>query len=336
MDSEVESRGDTVGIDASGQGLGRLFPVMAGATLLAVLMAVVMGGIVRVTGSGLGCPDWPLCHGRIIPPWELSPWIEYLHRFSAAVSGVFTLLMVVTAFVRYGTRSRTFYLVVLAAGLLVTQAILGAYTVLSELRPGIALIHTGVASGLVGMLALIAAGAIRPRWLQERVRQSEKLARFRRLMVALGLATFVLILSGAYVTRTGGASLACTEVPLCGTPLGDMVEVQWIHMTHRIIGLLVGLLMMVALVRSTAVQHKGIVIMTSFMTALLATQIGLGIGNVVLRFPTGIRAAHLAIAMLFFAVTMFLIGTLWRSALAGEAATTLPGKGHMASSGGLR
>ena len=333
MEIQAESKGDKV---ASGQGLGRLFPIMAGATLLTALMAVVMGGVVRVTGSGLGCPDWPLCHGRIIPPWELAPWIEYLHRLSAAVSGVFTLFMVVTAFMRYGTRSRTFHLVLLAAGLLVTQAILGAYTVLSELRPVIALIHTGVATGLVGMLALIAAGAIRPRWLQEEVKQSEQLDSFRWLMAALGLATFVLILSGAYVTRTGGASFACTNVPLCGTALGDMVEIHWIHMAHRVMGLLVGLSMLVVLVRSTAMQHMGIMIMTGLMAALLTTQMGLGIGNVLLGFPTAIRAAHLAMAVLFFAVTMFLTGSLWRSALAGERATAFTGKRRMVPSGGLQ
>ena len=336
MEGEAESIGDMIGLGASGQGFGRLFPIMASATLLTALMAVVMGGIVRVTGSGLGCPDWPLCHGRIIPPWELAPWIEYLHRLSAAVSGVFTLLMVGTAFMQYGPRNRTFHLVLVAAGLLVTQAILGAYTVLSELRPVIALIHTGVATGLVGILALITGGAVKPRWLNEGARQSRQLDSFRWLMVGLGLAAFVLILSGAYVTRTGGASLACTEVPLCGTSLGDMVNVQWIHMAHRIIGLLVGLLMLMTLVRSTALHHTGIMAMTSLMTALLTTQMGLGIGNVMLRLPSEIRAAHLAIALLFFAVTVFLIGTLWRSALAGGGSTALPGRGRMAPSGGLQ
>ena len=337
MKIQAESKRDTV---ASGQGLGRLFPIMTGATLLTALMAVVMGGVVRVTGSGLGCPDWPLCHGSIIPPWELAPWIEYLHRLSAAVSGVFTLLMVVTAFMRYGPRTRTFYLVSVAAGLLVTQAMLGAYTVLSELRPVIALFHTGVATSLVGLLALITAGAVRPGWLNEGVRQSSQLDSFRWLMVALGLVTFVLILSGAYVTRTGGASLACTEVPLCGTSLGDMVTVQWIHMIHRIIGLLVGILMLITLVRSTALQHTGIMAMTGLMTALLATQMGLGIGNVVLRLPSEIRAAHLTIALLFFAVTVFFIGTLWRSSLAGDGVASFrggkSGKGLMAPSGGLQ
>ena len=336
MEREAKSKGAAIVAEPASQGLARLFPVMAGATLLTALMAVVMGGVVRVTGSGLGCPDWPLCHGRIIPPWELAPWLEYLHRLSAAVSGVFTLLMVITAFKRYGTRSRSLYLVLLAAGLLVTQAILGAYTVLSELRPGIALIHTAVATGLVGVLTVIAAGAIRPRWLQEGVGQGPQLDRFRWLMLALGLATFILILSGAYVTRTEGAPLACTEMPLCGTSVGDMVDIQWIHMTHRGMGFLVGLLMWIVLVRSMAMWHVGIMVMTGLMAALLAVQMGLGIGNVVLRLPAEIRAMHLATAMLFFSIAMFLTASLWRSILVGEEATVLAGQGSMAPSGALQ
>ncbi|MDA0988615.1 MAG: COX15/CtaA family protein [Chloroflexi bacterium] len=336
MESEAESKGNRAVTGASGQRLGRLFPVMAGATLITALMAVVMGGIVRVTGSGLGCPDWPLCHGQIIPPWEIAPWIEYLHRLSASVSGVFTILMVVTAFMRYGTRSRTIYVVVVAAVLLVIQALLGAYTVLSEIRPAIALFHTGVATGLVGMLALIAAVAIRPRWLNEGISESKQLDSFRLLMVALGLAAFVLILSGAYVTRTDGAAFACTDIPLCGNSSGEMAVVQWIHMTHRVIGFLFGLLMLVALVKSTAVQHKGITVMMGIMTALLAVQIGLGIANVLLGLPTELQAAHLAVAVLYFAVTMLLIGTLWRSALADEGPTASTMKRRMAPSGGLQ
>jgi heme A synthase len=336
MEKEAEPTEDVNIAGPTGQGLARLFPVMAGATLVTALMAVVMGGVVRVTGSGLGCPDWPLCHGRIIPPWELSPWLEYLHRFSAAVAGGFTLLLVITAFKRFGTRNKSFYLVLLAAGLLVIQAMLGAYTVLSELRPGIALIHTVVATTLVGVLTVIAAGTLRPPWLREGVGRSRQLDRFQWLMMALGVATFILILSGAYVTRTDGAPLACTEVPNCGTSLGDMIDVQWIHMIHRAIGLFVGILMLVVVVRSAVLGHVGIMVMTGLMAALLAVQMGLGIGNVVLRLPPEIRAMHLATAMLFFTVAIFLIGSLGRNILMGAESTATPVQGIGAPSGVLQ
>ena len=154
-----------VGAGASQRGSGRLSRMMAGSALITALLAVALGGVVRVTGSGLGCPDWPLCYGSVIPPWELEAWLEYIHRLSAAVSGVFTFLMVATVFMRYGLRSRMFLAASLAGALLLTQAALGAFTVLSEIEPGWALLHTGVATGLVGVLSLIVAWEVRPQWL---------------------------------------------------------------------------------------------------------------------------------------------------------------------------
>ena len=145
-----------------GTSLRRMFPAMAVASLVTALLAVTMGGVVRVTGSGLGCPDWPLCYGQVIPPWELTSWLEYLHRLSAAVAGAFTFLMVVSGFARYGTRGATMHLVLVSGVLIVIQAGFGAYTVLSELSPGVALIHTAIATSLVGVLAVIVARTTEP------------------------------------------------------------------------------------------------------------------------------------------------------------------------------
>ena len=62
-------------------------------TVFSVFGLVVLGGVVRVTGSGLGCPDWPLCYGRVVPPWELTALIEYSHRMVAsAIVGPLVLL----------------------------------------------------------------------------------------------------------------------------------------------------------------------------------------------------------------------------------------------------
>ena len=63
-------------------------------TVLAVFALVVLGGVVRVTGSGLGCPDWPLCYGKFLPPLEFTAVIEYSHRFVA--SAIVGPLIVVT------------------------------------------------------------------------------------------------------------------------------------------------------------------------------------------------------------------------------------------------
>ena len=64
----------------------RTFSSLAVITLVSPIVLIMVGAIVRVTGNGLGCPDWPLCHGRAVPPFLLSAWVEFLHRlFGAAV-----------------------------------------------------------------------------------------------------------------------------------------------------------------------------------------------------------------------------------------------------------
>src|SRR5947207_4529579 len=64
------------------------FRRLAWATAAATYLLIVFGAVVRVTGSGLGCPDWPLCHGRLVPPAEVAAIVEYLHRSVAALVGL--------------------------------------------------------------------------------------------------------------------------------------------------------------------------------------------------------------------------------------------------------
>ena len=302
-----------------GASLSRMFPAMAAASLVTALMAVTMGGVVRVTGSGLGCPDWPLCYGQVIPPWELTSWLEYLHRLSAAVAGAFTFLMVVSGFARYGARGVTMRLALVSGVLILIQAGFGAYTVLSELSPGVALIHTAIATGLVGVLAVIVARTVEPFRPQSiDMAWGQRWERFRRLTATLAAVTFLVILTGAYVTRTEGAALACTSIPLCGISVGDMATVHWIHMIHRVAAFAAAVFMALAVVRAIGVGHPGVVQFTWLMSAVLGSQVALGLGNVLLRLPTEIRAMHLVAAILFFAVAMLLVGRLWNGASEAE------------------
>ena len=69
---------------------------------VSVFLLVILGGVVRVTGSGLGCPDWPLCYGKVLPPWEYTAVIEYTHRFVASVIvGPLVLATAIVALARY-------------------------------------------------------------------------------------------------------------------------------------------------------------------------------------------------------------------------------------------
>src|ERR1700716_4667979 len=81
-----------------------LFRRVAVLTAIFAYLQIALGGVVRVSGSGLGCPDWPLCHGRPYPPADLHAIIEYSHRAVGTVTGVLIIATVVLAWVVYRTR----------------------------------------------------------------------------------------------------------------------------------------------------------------------------------------------------------------------------------------
>src|SRR5207244_3905613 len=174
-------------------------------SLIASFLVVVWGGIVRVTGSGLGCPDWPLCHGQFLPSLDPNTRIEWLHRFLAIGGGLTLAATCVWTILRGRSDRRALTLVLIAGPLYILQAVLGAITVLLELP------HTWVTAHLANaelLLATLTVLAVHVRW------PAARLTGGTRLAVAAAAAIFMVILSGAYV-RGGDATTACASWPLC-------------------------------------------------------------------------------------------------------------------------
>jgi cytochrome c oxidase assembly protein subunit 15 len=118
--------------------------------LLALAFIVVTGGAVRVTGSGLGCPDWPTCaEGRIVAPLEYHALVEFVNRM---VTGTVSVMVIVAVLAALRRRPYRRDLVWLAAGLVlgvIGQIVLGGLVVLFHLYPPLVMGHFVVSMVLV-------------------------------------------------------------------------------------------------------------------------------------------------------------------------------------------
>ena len=140
---------------------GRPFKTLAVTTVVTTFGLVVLGGVVRLTDSGLGCPDWPLCHGQLIPPADKATLIEYSHRLLASVVGVLAVATTVVVWLKW--RRMLWMSVPAAVGvvLLVGQGVLGGFTVLRELPGELVLAHLATAELLIACYLIIALAALR-------------------------------------------------------------------------------------------------------------------------------------------------------------------------------
>jgi heme A synthase len=216
-----------------------LFTRLALATALFTFGLIIFGAVVRVTDSGLGCGShWPLCNGTIFPPLDnLTAWIEWLHRLFAVLIGLLGIGMLAAALRAYRRQSKAVLNITLAAaGLFVLQSALGAVVVVMELPPTFVTLHLGTAMLLLG--ALLVAGV----WASYRPAGAHKGDFIAALAYVTAALSLVIILTGALV-RGSGATLACTDWPLCNGqvfPFGQG-QLATIHMVHRFAVLALGI-----------------------------------------------------------------------------------------------
>src|ERR1700704_4703902 len=144
----------------SGEGLFRRLAVV---TALFAYLQIALGGVVRVSGSGLGCPDWPLCNGRPYPPADAHAIIEYSHRAVGSVTGVLIIATVAMAWVVWRTRRPVVAWLATASLIgVVGEGLLGAGVVANDLASWLVLIHLGLAMIILGFLVAAAVMAMPP------------------------------------------------------------------------------------------------------------------------------------------------------------------------------
>src|SRR3984893_1106382 len=275
----------------------KAFRALSVATALVTYALVVLGGVVRVSGSGLGCPDWPLCHGRLLPPLDVHAIIEYSHRTTASLTSTLVVLTAVVAWVAWRRRRDIVIPATVALVLLVVQVVLGAITVRLELPPMIVLAHLATAMALLAAVCVTAVAAIVPRPARPAERGSRG-ASPRRLARAAGGGTYLLILSGSLVVGSG-ASGSCSAWPLCGGGFSPAFDgYPAIQLLHRGLGAPGGLLIIVSLLAllNRYREERAVRATVALTLAALAFQVAVGAAVVTLHLPAALRGLHLALA----------------------------------------
>ncbi|MBI3965586.1 MAG: heme A synthase [Chloroflexi bacterium] len=303
--------------------MSKLF-YLSWSAVVTIWLLVVFGGIVRVTGSGMGCgPDWPLCNGQLVPVFSFETFIEFFHRIAAAVGSVLIVWTIAVA-LRSPDRNRWVSWPAVAAGAaLVVQILLGAVTVFLDLAAPVVMVHLGVAAILLALLTVVAAVALRRAgtpWAAGPARRATRPASLTRLAAATAVCTFAVIMIGAYMMGVG-ASLGCLEFPTCNTGSllpGESVPAQ-IHTWHRAAALLAGLLLTATGVRAWHYRQIDPLVARLGLLAgvLYGIQVLVGVANVFFYLPGALRVAHLGLAFALWAAVV----ALW---VCSQASATLP------------
>ena len=290
------------------------------------LLVITLGALTRLLDAGLGCPDWPVCYGQLIPQenqasaefihWQfdsLKAWMEMTHRYVASLLGLSIVIQALLLWPRYLGAVR--YLSIFLCLWVVMQGMFGMWTVTLRLWPPVVSAH------LLG--GAITLGAQFMVW---RVLTSNREPKVLSVWSAFALVVFLQMGLGAW-TSSQYAGLVCPDFPTCqgnwwvnidagvlqapmmagdeylGGVLGmaDKMAVQWLHR----LGALVVVLMFFYLALQKNRQRRSVV----FCLGFLCLQITLGILNAIWMLPLSLALLHNTVAML-----------LWLSALNGMTA----------------
>src|SRR6266446_69932 len=238
----------------------RRFATLASIAAACAYLLIVLGAVVRISGSGMGCGDhWPLCNGHLFPPLnEIRTVIEWSHRLVAAAVSILVAGLVVLDWRRTWP----------ALALLILQIILGAVTVKTGLTPAMVILH--LATAMLLLAALITAPRPGP-----------------RDPVPLALA-FITVLFGA-LTANLGAMASCGGFPLCnGQIIPHAGPLAAIHWPHRLLAYTLAGYLVWWVVRSKERRAWILLSIVVVQIAIAATMIALG-------FPGALQAAHAAV-----------------------------------------
>jgi protoheme IX farnesyltransferase len=304
------------------------FRSLALATAIATVVLFAIGGLVRGSGSGLGCSTWPGCEpGRLFPSGTVHSLIEFSHRGMAFLVAVLSALTGVAAFRLARREPSVLWPAVLAFPLVMAQAGLGAVVVATELDAWWVTAHFVVALLLIADVIYVTASAV-----ADAAVTSAAMARdvtdegamdrtdrsFSRLALVTAAVVGLLLLVGTYVWASD-AQLVFTEWPLMtgglAPTLGGAATAMFLHRALAAVALLLVLWSAVR-ARTDTRRHRFVVRLSTAAVVLFVVQIMVGAANVWTRLRPWAIVAHVALSVLIWATVVALATVAWRLAMA--------------------
>jgi len=325
------------------------FQKLATASLVSMLLLIFVGAIVRVTGSGMGCPDWPTCWGCLIPPTkieqvefsklpiesfqkkaqrmgrdpatisveslrqEFNPrhvWTEFLNRMAAMPVAFFVLWTFIAALSQREKRPMVFWWAFGAVATVFTNAWMGARVVYSGLAPGVLTAHLALAMGLIGMQVYVAWGGTENRW---RISMNETSRKQLRWVVTALLV--VIVVEGVLGTQVREMTDELAKAHLKAPRSTWTIELErsWIYMIHRSFSWAVLGLSLVAWFLTKRYRADGVGAVERVVLGIVMAQMLLGVVMAQIHIYDWVQVLHVGLAAILLAFVW-----LWRFGLSGS------------------
>lgn len=297
------------------------------ATILTVYLLILVGGIVRSTGSGMGCPDWPKCFGKYVPPTHISElptdyktifavqgreiadfnavhtWIEYINRLLGVLTGFFILITAVLSISFWKKDKIITFLSVFALIAVIFQGWLGAKVVSTDLHEVIITLHMVLALVIVGLLIYTVVRSYNGIIKTEKI---TNLSKVNLITFASAIIAFVQLIIGTQVRE---------NIDILSKTLGESLRSEWIEnlgMTfyiHRSFSILV-LLLHVGLIYSlwqNANKNGRIQSLGKSLLLVLVVEVITGVIMAYFAIPKPLQPIHMLLASVALGIHILLI-----------------------------
>ena len=211
--------------------------------IIAIIFQIILGAIVRITDSGLACPDWPLCYGLWLPTKDkiqlieninfsyIQILLEWFHRANAAaIVGPLTIILLLKSLFQNAYKKYRFFTIIIFC-VVIVQSLIGGFTVFDKNSAWSVALHLSLALIFVFLTISMIFKSLK---IQINIYNTNSKREFIILIISISLV-FLTMLLGAIVSKSG-ASLACANWPICNEKLipSSIEYLEFIHILHRI------------------------------------------------------------------------------------------------------